>query len=296
VEIITNPGSNVLPEVVAHYGLHLAPQRIIAGGVEHDTRVAIPNDVVDGWVKSFSEFPYVVGTSAQEFALLFQALGKIDPEILVVTSSRKIIQSHAAATAAARSVAGHAASKHLRIGVVDSGMTDAAAGLVTIMAGEAKRAGLGLRETVTVLERVAMRSKFFFIPGTLDNLVKGGRAGWTRAFLADILRVRPILSFVDGELKNVGTVSVKEDQAATLAKLAERVGGKRPVWISLLHPGSSFREGALAGEIRRTMNVQYMYAPPLNSSIYLHVGAGSLGVAVLPIDDLPWSPTLPPPF
>lgn len=296
MEIVTNPGSNVLPEVVAYYGIHLAPQRIIVGGTEYDTRVAIPYDRIDQWVKTSPEFPHVVGTSANEFALMFQSLAKTDNEILVITSSRKIIQSHSAATAAARSLAAHPSYRQVRVAVVDTGMTDAGAGLFTIVAGEAKRAGLSMRETVAVLERIAVRAKFYFIPATLEHLVKGGRASWVRSFIADMLKLRPLIGFVDGELKSLATVGAKDDQLAALVKVAVRDNGARRVWCAIFHSQTGFRESALAGELRRAMKVEYIYSPTLASSIYLHAGPGVLGIAVLPVDDLPWDPTLPPPF
>lgn len=296
MEIVTNPGSNLLPEIIAHYGLHVAPQRIVANGKEYDTRNPISFDQIDEWIKTSPEFPYVIGTSAQEFLLLFQSLARVDPEILVVTTSRKVIQTHAAAMAATRSLAGHSAYRHLRVSVVDSGMTDMAAGLLTMMAGEAKRAGLSMKETVTMLERVAGRSKYYVVPETFENLVKGGRASWLRALFADMLRVRPVISFIDGELKSVGTVSAKGDRGAELTKLLVRDLGKRRVWVGLGYSGTLFSEAALAGELRRTMNVEYVYSRPIASSIYVHIGAGALSCAVLPVDDLPWTPTIPPRF
>lgn len=296
MEIITNPGSNLLPEVVARYGLHMAPQHIVAHGTEHDTRHPISYEQIDEWIRMSPKFPYVVGTSAQEFVLLFQSVGRVDPEILVTTTSRKVIQTHAAAMAAARSLAGHAAYRNLRVAVVDSGMADIGAGLLTIMAGEAKLAGLSMRETVAVIERVAARAKFYVVPEKLEYLVKGGRASWLRALLADMLQVRPVIAFVDGELKSVGTVSAKGDRGAELTKLLVRDCGRQRVWLGLSHSGALFSEAALAGELRRTMNVEYVYSRPIASNIYINIGPSALAVAVLPIDDLPWTPPVPPRF
>ncbi len=82
-------------------------------GVEYDTRVPISYAQVDDWIANSPEFPHVVGTSANEFSLMFESLSKVTTEILVIiTSSRKIIHSHAAATAAVRSVGAHPSYRH----------------------------------------------------------------------------------------------------------------------------------------------------------------------------------------
>jgi hypothetical protein len=40
--------------------------------------------------------------------------------------------------------------------------------------------------------------------------------------------------------------------------------------------------------------VQYVYERELSAGVYVYAGAGTLGFTVLPVDDLPWSPTVPP--
>lgn len=294
MRIVTNPGSNLSASAIARYGIKLAPQRIVVDGVEHDTRQPLSFAEVDRWVATAREHPYVIGTSAQEMSRLFQEVAREDPEVLAIMTSRKIIQSYAAATAAARTVRSSSAFAEASIAVVDTGVTDVGAGLFAILAGEAARAGLGVRRTAELLEGVAADVRFAFIPQTLDWLVKGGRASFLRAWLANVLGVLPLIGFDRGELKSFAKVPAKRDPAAALAEYLGRERGRRRVWLAVVHGNApDLARGAVAA-ITKEVDAAYVLVRPLASSIYLHMGPGMVGACVLPIDRLPWTPTTPP--
>jgi len=297
MRIVTNPGSNLGDDVIARYGIVVTPQHIVVDGAAHDTRAPIELREVDQWVKTAKEFPHVVGTTAQYYATTFASLLKEEPEIIAVMTSKKIIMSHAAATAAARSIMEMPAYRNGKILIVDSKMTDAAAGLLTIAVGEAARAGLALSRVTQLAERMAVAARCAWVLDSLDYAVKGGRAGWLRAWLANMLDLKPIVGFIDGELQSVGRVSGKGDAVEALSSyLVGKIGRGRKVWLAIFHGDAVAKAHLLAAALRRELDVAYVYLRKLSPSIYLHSGAGSFGGAVLPIDDLPWTPTTPPDF
>jgi DegV family protein with EDD domain len=184
VRIVTNPGSDVSERVIERYGIVMTPQQIVVDGTAHDTREAIPHATIDEWVRAARDFPHSVGTTASEFVTLLSEQLREDPDIVVITTSRKIIQTHAAALAAIRVLQGRGGPER-RISVVDSGVTDVGPGLVTIAAAELARAGHGVTKVLQALELLTSRIQFGLVPKRLDNLVRGGRAGRVRAYLAN---------------------------------------------------------------------------------------------------------------
>ena len=48
--------------------------------------------------------------------------------------------------------------------------------------------------------------------------------------------------------------------------------------------------------LRSTFDVAYTYTIPLNPSVYLHAGRGSVFAAVFTTDNLPWELPEPPAF
>jgi DegV family protein with EDD domain len=294
--IVTNPGSNVTQKYREHYGIELAPQQIVVDKVFHDTRQAVALTEVDEWIRTAATHPHVLGTSAAEFTNIFKTLSQKDKELLVVMTSRKIIQSYYAATSAAESLVSHPHFGDVRIQIVDSTVTDGGAALLCLLAGEAMKNGHTLGDTVKLLEVASTQIRVVLIPENFDNLVKGGRASFLKAFVANLFGIRPVISFVDGELKPVSKVSAKQDMAlVAIEEILKIVPQGQPVWVAVSHGDDLVKGRAVMGGLRRHYQLEYGYVQPFSSSIYLHVGRGSLGLFVLPLGKLPWRPTTTPP-
>jgi DegV family protein with EDD domain len=196
MRVVTNPGSNLMPEAIEHYGFEIAPQQIVAADGSHDCGAPIALGDVERWVARTRDFPHVVGTTASEFTSTFARIVREDPNVVAVTTTRKVIQSHASAIAAAKVVQERPAFARARIAVVDSMATDVGAGLVSLVAGEAAKSGISLLLAVQTLEAVAARTSLVVV-STLESLVRGGRAGFLRAWLADALKLKPLIGFVE---------------------------------------------------------------------------------------------------
>jgi len=293
MRVLTNPGANLSRELVERFAIRMTSSNIIVDGAQYDCREDIPLDMVDTWVSVAREHPFVLGTSAAELARQYIEIGAEDRDILVVMSSRKIIQSYDAACSAARTVENHPVGRTLRIRVIDSRSTDLGLGLQVLVAAQAARAGVDLETAAAVVETLAMHSRFGFVPRTLDNLVRGGRASFLRGFMAKMLGVRPILAFVDGEAQMVGRCSAKDDYAEVIADwLRAQIAGEA-AWVGVGHGGRPDEAERLADALRERFAVAFALVRPISPPVYLHAGPGALGAVVVPLDGLPWRPPAP---
>ena len=290
VRILTNPGANLPPETIERYDIALTSSSIVVDGHTHDARDSVSLGDVDRWVESAKEHPFVLGTSAAEFVKCYVDIGVTQgTELCVVMSSRKIIQSYDAACSAARTLAAkvHGAP----VAVVDTTMTDLGLGLPVLLAAEAARAGLPLAQIVAATEAMSAVGRFAFVPRTLDNLVRGGRASFLRSWLANVLGVRPILSFVDGEAGLVGKCSVNADPAQVLVDwLVKKIPEGVPAWIGVCHGGVPEDAARVSALLHARYDVRLAIVREISATVYLHAGPRSLGAVVFPIADLPWQP------
>jgi DegV family protein with EDD domain len=294
MRLITNPGSNLAPEWVRRYDVFLTPQKIVVDGVHHDTRDRIEHATVDEWVRTAREHPFVLGTSAAEYVQMFRDIARIDREILAVMTSRRLIGSYTAAVSAERAVRALRGYEDVRIAVVDTKVTDLGSGLAAVMAGEGARVGLPLPAVAKLLETLADQTRFVLVPATLEYLVKGGRASFLKAWIADALGRVPLIALVGGEVCSTGTIAREADVASAIADaLTAEVGEGRAVWCGVVHGGVLDRADRLAEAIGRRLDVAYLEVRPLQASIYLHAGPGAVGACVCPIDRLPWRPSRP---
>lgn len=293
---MTNAGSNIAPEVAAHYGISVLPVRIVAGNESRDVREVTLEDV-DTWVRNESRFPYLLGTSAAEFAAHFLAVGKRDPNVLVLMTSRKLMQSYDSARAAVRTVKGHPQGEALQLEVVDTAATDVASGLSVIYAAEAQRAGQPFEALRGLTEAFAARVRSVFAVRTLENITLGGRASFLKAWIANVLKVRPLLTLEDGEIVPMGRYPAEGDPVEFIVQgIVERVGDSPgPIWLAIGHGGCPEDARRLTERLRARFDVQFVLHRPLAAGVYLHGGPGSLIASVARLDGLPWEPTRCPP-
>lgn len=296
MRLLTNPGSNLSMDQIERYGVTILPQRILVDGYPHDTREPISFETVDGWVAHAERWPSTIGTTATETVAAFQALAKEGArEMIVVTTSKKIIHSHEAAVVARDTFLASAQGKGARIAVVDTGVTDVGANLVCVLAGEAIRAGLPWDEVLAILSAATRETRVAFSIATLDNMVKGGRASFLRRFVADVLGLRPVIAFLpDGVMGSVATYKKGGDATATMIEwLHGQVAPGRRVWLGAAHTGKPADATKLLAELARTYDVAGTIVRPMAPGAYVHAGPGALGVTICPIDKLGWRPPAP---
>ncbi|MEW5847402.1 MAG: DegV family protein [Myxococcota bacterium] len=297
MHILTNPGSNLAENLIEHYKLHITPQQIAVDGEYHDTRKGFPFETIDAWVQKAKKHPFVIGTSASQFANWFTDLGADGKAILAIQTSRKLIHSYNSAMTSLETFEKHGqAELARRIRVVDSLSTDVGAGLLTLLAAEARASGLGLEEIGKLLDAAAPTMRSILTLATLDNLVKGGKASFVKAWIADALNIRPVLELRDGELKAVGKVSTRADAPDKVVEyLSSMIPPGTDVWAAIAHGNNAGAARRLEERLRKTYSVRFLYLRPLSPSIYLHCGPGAVFGILLPLASLPWQPKKPPP-
>jgi len=291
--IVTNPGSNLSETVLRRYGIALTPQQIVVDGVSHDTRQGVTLADVDRWVAEAKVHPHTLGTSAAEYVTFFREVADTSREILVVQTSRQIIQSYDASIAASKTLAPMGA-RSLKIEVVDSTVTDVGAGIVTLFAAASAESGADLSQVAQWTRAFAARGRIAIVPESLDYMVKGGRASFARAWLAKLLKLRPLITMEQGEIKVAEKVSTSADRTLAMAEWLEAsVGAGRPVYAAVSHGDARAEAAILMHELTRRFDVRARMIREIAPAIYLHTGSGALNAYVAPVDELPFAaPTL----
>ncbi len=73
-------------------------------------------------------------------------------------------------------------------------------------AGRMAKAGLSAAQIVDRLDQLRPKVGVYFVMESLENARRGGRAGAIRVLAADLLKVKPILTFRDGLVRDIGIV------------------------------------------------------------------------------------------
>ncbi|MGI6420903.1 MAG: DegV family protein [Syntrophomonadaceae bacterium] len=164
------------------------------------------------------------------------------------------------------------------IEVLDSKTNCMALGLQVIEAAAAAQAGKKMEEVKQIAQDIRDKVRFYFVPATLDYLIKGGRIGGASALLGSLLKIRPILYVNDGmtdvEEKVRGTKAAIKRIIQILHEDASKYG-LRHLLVHHIHDHE--RGSELAHNLSNLFQRQ-VQSYSIGPVIGLHVGPGTLGV------------------
>lgn len=211
VAIVTDSTADLPPELVEELGVTIVPLQVIFGNEAYREGVDITTEEFYERLVKSRQLPTTSAPSVGDFQEVYGRLLKEVDSIVSIHIGAKLSGTVQAAQTARQSLA-----EPERIELVDSQATSMAMGFAIIEAVEASRAGAKLAEVKAAAESAVQRTHVLFMLDTLEYLRRGGRIGRARAYLGTLLRVKPILSFREGEV-------YPEERVRTRARGLERM-------------------------------------------------------------------------
>ncbi|MDV6374015.1 DegV family protein [Deinococcus arenicola] len=278
IAVLTDSTSDLPPQEAHKLGIHVIYQTVQMQGRQMLDWDEVDPEVVYSHMKAggtASTLPIAVAA----FAECYRTLLETHDEIVSIHISGKLSPTVAHARMAARLL-----KMEERIHVVDSGLASTPLGEAVMDA----RAALlrGGDATSAVRAAGATRDQIlaeFSVP-SLDYLRRGGRISRTQAFIGNMLGLRPILGFEDGELKALRRCKVDHATQDMLSGMRERFG-QQPLCVSVVHAGrDSGRTQALRlAVISSGLNVKSASMHLMGPAIGAHVGPGTFGIMARPV-------------
>jgi len=164
------------------------------------------------------------------------------------------------------------------IEIIDSRSNSMQLGFAVLTAARAVYQGKPINEVINIAQDNIKRSKFLFIPDTLEYLKKGGRIGGASALLGTIFQIKPILTVVNGKTELFDKVRTKKRAIQTMVdKFIEDIT-KHGLGEVIIHHINDV-EGALAfAKIVEKCIGKRVDIAPIGPVIGTHVGPGALGI------------------
>jgi DegV family protein with EDD domain len=194
VRIVTDSTSDLTPALAGQFGIAVVPLTVSFGKESFTDRVDISTDEFYHRLATQDIFPTTTQPSPAAFLNAYKKLSKETDEILVVTISRKLSGTFDSANAAIQLLE----KPDCRVAVVNSGVTAAALGILTIWAAKQAAAGMGLAELKQAVELKSAETKPVMAFDTLKYLAKGGRVGRAQGLVGSLLSIKPVLTMREG--------------------------------------------------------------------------------------------------
>ena len=172
------------------------------------------------------------------------------------------------------------------IEIIDSRSNCMQLGYAALTAAIAAKQGKSIDEVVNAVKNNIKRSRFLFIPDTLEYLKKGGRIGGASALIGTLLQIKPILTVSDGKTEMYNKVRTKKRAIKTmLDKFIEDITKHGLAEVMIHHINDV--EGALAfAKIVEECIGKKVDIAPIGPVIGTHVGPGALGIVYYTQTDL----------
>lgn len=222
----------------------------------------------------------VIPTSSQpiigEFYETFKSIVARGEEVLGIFISSKMSGTYQTALSAKQMVLEEYPQAIIEI--IDSKTNCMAMGIQVVEAALAAKAGKKMEELLDTVQQVAQRVRFYFVPSSLQYLIKGGRIGGASALIGSLLQIRPILYVNDGMTDVFHRVrGTKKAVTRMLGQLSEDTKNFGLKHLLVHH----INDEAQGNELAEHLSQQYhrdVKALSIGPVIGLHVGPGTIGI------------------
>jgi DegV family protein with EDD domain len=223
---------------------------------------------------SATELPRTSQPSPAAFAAAYKDTAAGHDAVLALTLSSRLSGTYQSAVIGIQS-----AELPVPVRVVDSLSASIGLGLQVRRARELIDQGLELDQVESTLEREREQYHLIFFADTLEFLQRGGRIGKASLLVGSLLKIKPLLIVVNGEVEPYERTRSRSRAIEGLIEYARQFPSITR--MAILHDGTSpadvetIKQG-IADRVPESAIVAEQYGP----IIATHVGPGALGLCV----------------
>jgi len=280
IKIATDSTCDLPSEYVQEYDITTVPINIQFGTETYEDGITIDRDTFYRKIDELGILPTTSQPSAGQFEQYYRRLkeeGVTDIMSLHVTS--KLSGTYHSAELARQMLQGV-----VDVHPFDSACGSAGLGFMVLEAARMAQAGKGVAEILARMEIIRERMNIVLTLKDLRFAQMSGRVGKLQSSLASLLNIKPLVVLEEGLLdvaEKVRTQSKAIDR--TLELMAERVGTTATVNLAVIHAQATDLGEELLERAKAMFRCQETFLVDLTSSLVVHFGPGTLGLAAYQI-------------
>jgi DegV family protein with EDD domain len=278
VKIVTDSTAYLLPEVVTKYDIRIVPLKVHFGADVYTEGVDITSEEFYHRLTEGGGFPTTSQPSLGDFYQVYTELAESGHPILSLHISSKLSGTVDVALAAKSEL------PEARIEVVDS--RSIPMGMLITPAAEAAEKGLTLSKIKAAIDRLNVSIESVGAFETLEYVRKGGRIGAARSLVGTLLRIKPVLTFQNGEVKVLArprTMTRAIDYVLRYMDKRVKGGASLHGWITHSHVLET--AVALQQKLQDRFNWTELRCFELGPVLGTHVGPGFIGIGFYSDED-----------
>ena len=203
-DIITDSACDLTPETAQQLGIEVVPFYVSLDGEHYrkEGKEIAVREFYQFMVDNPAAYPKSSLASIEDFEQVFRAHAEQGRDVLCLNFTGKMSGCVGSARNARELVLED--YPNARIEVVDTAAATVTEAETVRNAVAMRDAGCSLDETLVWLDGVRATNQIFFTVGNLDYLIKGGRIGKVTGRAANMLGIKPMILFKEGEIFSSG--------------------------------------------------------------------------------------------
>jgi DegV family protein with EDD domain len=165
-----------------------------------------------------------------------------------------------------------------KIRVIDSQQVSMGLGFQVIHAARAAQAGQPVEEILNGIVAVRTRIRLVAMLNTLEYLRRSGRVSWAKAWIGNLLNVKPFVEVKDGQVLRAGDVRTRNKGIRRLMDMLQAIPKFEE--LAILHTHASDEAEDMRSQLELDDSVP-TYIVNVTPVIGTHVGPAALGFTVV---------------
>ena len=282
--VVTDSASDINQEAARRLGIRIVPLHIVAGGRDYRDGMDIQIDEYLDLLERQQELPQTSQPAPADFVEVYRALIEEGyTEILSIHIARELSSTIETPRYLAQEV-----FKDVRIEVIDSYAATVGEGAMVLEAAAIAEAGGTMDEAIARVLAIRDTFKIHFVPDTLANLVKGGRATRAQHLATSILNVKVVIALGEKGCIDVAhkAKGMRNAVVYMVRQLVERSKNLGKLTYYKLHTrserGLELIDKAVSGELE--LNASCAGIATIGPCIATHVGEHAVGLLSYPAE------------
>ena len=273
VHIMTDTTSGLAPEVAHRYDIPVIPQIINFGQDsfrecdEMDSKMFMQRLLIS------DDLPQTAAPPPEWFHEHFARFVADGEPILCLHPSAQVSGTVRSALVARQSF------PEADIRVMDTLAIGGPLAWMVIKAAEWASEGVGIGAIWSRLEDMTARMRIYFTVDTLEYLQRGGRIGGAKALLGNLLHIRPILTWVAGQVEPLANERTRKRALDRIMHIAsDEAPRHRDPMFAIMHAAAPDVAARMADELCAEFGDVGLIVQDLAPAIVTHGGPGAMGL------------------
>lgn len=207
---VTDSTATLSKEFVKKYGIHVIPLKIFFGDEMYEEGVDITDEEFYSKLSNSKELPRTSQPAIGEFVELYEKLKEEYTHAIAIHASSELTGTYQGSVSASNMVGFDG------VEVIDSKIGSYPLGKMVQEGIKLEDQGKTYEEIVSYLRTLPDKARLLMVPGSLEQLHKGGRLSTTQAIIGNLIKLKLIIKFDNGKV-------LLSEKVRTYRKVKERL-------------------------------------------------------------------------